>query len=269
MLPLKLPYKYYISSIYFLHKKFVPSEIQTHFYVNTVYFPHLQVWTFWPHEPKNSNFTNSFLKHYPQPKLNQNSPKDPKLILILTMKLLYTYVWKPLPVCDLICWLAFSKSSQIGWPTLNHIKRILWCINTNLQIFSTHQSIKIHFSDYLNHLQRSSCTYGSNHPKTGWNRVRLAGERVQFLALVSIETFPNVAEHFEKIKIKKEKKREKREKRRWKGLFFTFLIFLFPKEHVNKVWMAIYHTTSFKGSDSFPPFGTVTWCDGLLLKFGK
>ncbi len=43
--------------------------------------------------------------HYPQPKMNQKSPKDPESILILTMKLLYTYFWKMLPVGALI-WLT-------------------------------------------------------------------------------------------------------------------------------------------------------------------
>ncbi len=42
---------------------------------------------------------------YPQPKMNQKSPKGPKSILILTMKLLYTYFWKTLPIGALI-WLA-------------------------------------------------------------------------------------------------------------------------------------------------------------------
>ncbi len=37
--------------------------------------------------------------------MNQKSPKDPKSILILTMKLLQTYFWKRLPVGALI-WLA-------------------------------------------------------------------------------------------------------------------------------------------------------------------
>ncbi len=57
------------------------------------------------HMLKNSNLTNSFLEHYPQPKMNQKSPKDPKSILILTMKLLYTYFWKTLPIGALI-WLT-------------------------------------------------------------------------------------------------------------------------------------------------------------------
>ncbi len=62
-----------------------------------------------------------------QTHLNQKSPKDPKLILILTMKqVLYTYFWKTLPVGDLI-WLtpislAFYKSSQIGPSSSNHLK---------------------------------------------------------------------------------------------------------------------------------------------------
>ncbi len=37
--------------------------------------------------------------------MNQKSPEDPKSILILTMKLLYTYFWKRLPIGALI-WLA-------------------------------------------------------------------------------------------------------------------------------------------------------------------
>ncbi len=37
--------------------------------------------------------------------MNQKSPKDPESILILTMKLLYTYFWKMLPAGALI-WLT-------------------------------------------------------------------------------------------------------------------------------------------------------------------
>ncbi len=79
--------------------------MRRHFYIHTLFFLHFQIWPFWPQEPKNSNLTNSFLTHYPQPKMNQKSPKDPKLILILIIKLLYTYFWKMLPVGALI-WLA-------------------------------------------------------------------------------------------------------------------------------------------------------------------
>ncbi len=52
-------------------------------------FLHFQIWPFWPQKHKNSNLTNSFLVHCPQPKMNQKSPKGPKSILILTMKLLF------------------------------------------------------------------------------------------------------------------------------------------------------------------------------------
>ncbi len=66
------------------------------------------------------NFPKSFLIYYPQLKLNQNSPKDPKLILFLTMKLLYTYFWLTLPTGALIwvalIWVAFFKRSQIASP---------------------------------------------------------------------------------------------------------------------------------------------------------
>ncbi len=34
--------------------------------------------------------------------MNQKNPKDPKSILMLTIKLLYTYFWKILPVGALI-----------------------------------------------------------------------------------------------------------------------------------------------------------------------
>ncbi len=57
--------------------------------------------------------------------MNQKSPNDPKSILILTMKLLLTYFWKRLPIDDLILLtpisLAFSKSSQIGPSSSNHL----------------------------------------------------------------------------------------------------------------------------------------------------
>ena len=84
---------YYILSIYFFHQIFVLSEIWTNLSKHVPNFPPLQIWTFWPKESKNSNFTFSSLAHCPQSKLKQQSLKDPKLILILTMKLVYTYFW--------------------------------------------------------------------------------------------------------------------------------------------------------------------------------
>ena len=42
--------------------------------------------------------------------------------------------------------------------TTTTTKRILLCIDTNFALFSSYQSSTIHFSDLLNHLQRSSCT---------------------------------------------------------------------------------------------------------------
>ncbi len=47
--------------------------------------------------PKILTLYFSFLVHNPQPKLNQKSPKDPKLILILTMKQVHTYFSLTLP----------------------------------------------------------------------------------------------------------------------------------------------------------------------------
>ncbi len=71
---------------------------------------------------------DKFLPHpLSQPKMNYKSPKDPQSILILTIKLLYTYFWKTLPIGDLIwlapIWLTFSKSPQVAQPTSNHLKR--------------------------------------------------------------------------------------------------------------------------------------------------
>ncbi len=117
----------YISSIYFFHQIFVQSEIQRHFYIHTPFFLHFQIWPFWPLKPKNLNLTNSFLAHYPQPKMNQKSPKDLKSILVLTMKLLYTYFWKTLPIGALIClariWFIWAHIMQ---PTSNHLKITLF-----------------------------------------------------------------------------------------------------------------------------------------------
>ncbi len=116
---------YYISSIYFFHQTFVPSEIGRHFYIHTPFFLHFQIWPFWPQKPKNSNLTDSFLTHYLKPKMNQKSPKDRKPILILTMKLLYTYWWKRLPIGALIwltlIWLIWA---QIVRPASNHLKSL-------------------------------------------------------------------------------------------------------------------------------------------------
>ncbi len=56
----------------------------------------------------------------------QKSPKDPKSILILTMKLLHTYFWKMLPVGALI-WLAliWLNWAQITQPTSSTQKVIV------------------------------------------------------------------------------------------------------------------------------------------------
>ncbi len=57
--------------------------------------------------------------------MNQKSPKEPKSILMLTMKLLYTYFWKMLPEGALI-WLApiWLIWAQIAQPTSNHVKTL-------------------------------------------------------------------------------------------------------------------------------------------------
>ncbi len=72
---------------------------------------------------KNPKIQNSYLVHYPQPKANHESPIDLKLILILTMKLLYTYFFLTLPA-DALIWLPpiWPVSAQIAQPTSNHPK---------------------------------------------------------------------------------------------------------------------------------------------------
>ncbi len=60
-----------------------------------------------PKEPKNSNFTKSFIENCPQ--FNPKSPKHPNLILILTMKLVYTYFSQTLPVGALISVATFRS----------------------------------------------------------------------------------------------------------------------------------------------------------------
>ncbi len=74
---------------------------------------------FWPKEPKNLNFPKSFVTHYPQPKLNNRSPNDPKLI-ILTMEQVYTYFWQTLPAGALIsvAIILFTFSSALQWCNL-------------------------------------------------------------------------------------------------------------------------------------------------------
>ena len=59
------------------------------------------------------------------PNLNKpKSPKDPKSILILTMKQVYTYFWNTLPTGTLI-WLApiWLDWAHIAQPTSNHLER--------------------------------------------------------------------------------------------------------------------------------------------------
>ncbi len=111
------------------------SEIWRHFYIHNPFFLLFQIWPFWPQKPKNSNLTNSFLKHYAQPKMNQKSPKDPKSMLILTMKLLHTYFWKTLPIGALIwltlIWLIWA---QIAQPTSNHLQIDLNDFTSDLNI---------------------------------------------------------------------------------------------------------------------------------------
>ncbi len=70
---------------------FHPSLTHLKFYniKNTFFFS----WMIWPEEPQILLFLKSFLTHYPQPKFNPKSPKNLQLILIMTVKQVYTYFW--------------------------------------------------------------------------------------------------------------------------------------------------------------------------------
>ena len=63
-LPLKPPYDIQFINVLPLQNICAFRDIDP-FLHPTPCFLNFQIWTFWPHEPKNSNFTNSFLKHYP------------------------------------------------------------------------------------------------------------------------------------------------------------------------------------------------------------
>ncbi len=93
-----------------------------HFYILTTNFQPHQIWLFRPEEPKNLNFSKSFLAHHPQPKLNLKRLKDPKLILILTMKQVYTYVWQTLPLGALILVALISVAFSSALQKCNLIK---------------------------------------------------------------------------------------------------------------------------------------------------
>ena len=126
MLPLKPPY----NILHFINILLSPNicifwDMETFLHFHPI-FLHFQIWPFWPQKHKHSNLTNSFLAYYPQPKKTKRA-KDPKSILILTMKLLYTYFWKWLPLGALIwltpIWLIWAQITQ---PTSNHLKIALW-----------------------------------------------------------------------------------------------------------------------------------------------
>ncbi len=117
----------YISFVYFFHHIFVLSQIQRHFYIHTPFFSDFQIWTFCPQKPKNSNLTNSFLVHYPKPKINQKSPKDPKLdshhdhqtaVHILLED--PAYRWFDLACTDLACF--FQKPPNLATHLKSHKK---------------------------------------------------------------------------------------------------------------------------------------------------
>ena len=86
-LDLLLTYPQYTSLtkyLYFLRYRSICASI-------SYFFWPLPIWNFWPEEPKNSNFTNFFVSIVLDLNSTKKIPKDPNLILILTMKLVDTY----------------------------------------------------------------------------------------------------------------------------------------------------------------------------------
>ncbi len=129
MLPLKPPY----DTLHFIN--ILPSQkictfrnMDPFLHQHPIFsaLPNLNFLTSWTQKFKLHKFLPQATQP-PQPKLNQNSP-----ILILTIKLLYTYFSKTLPTGDLIwltpIWLTFTKSSQIMQPTSNHLKIAPWSL---------------------------------------------------------------------------------------------------------------------------------------------
>ncbi len=123
MLPLKPPY----NILYFINILLSPN-ICTFWNTETFLHPHpifstLPNLNFLTSETQKFKF-DKFLPHALSPTQNEpNEPKRSSSILILTMKLLYTYFWKTLPVGALIwlipIWLIWA---QIVQPTSNHQK---------------------------------------------------------------------------------------------------------------------------------------------------
>ncbi len=123
MLPLKPPY----SILHFINILLSPN-ICTFWDTKTCLHPHLIFstlpnLTFFTSEAQKFKF-EKFLPHALSP--THNEPKEPKSILILTLKLMYTYFWKMLPIGALIwltlIWLIWVQITQ---PTSNHLKRIM------------------------------------------------------------------------------------------------------------------------------------------------
>ncbi len=120
---------YYILSVHFLHKKFISSEIQTHFYIGTpisTLVPQIfHISKFELFDLMNPKIWTSQI-----PSSTQNEPKEPKRFKInphlnhqtaIIPILLEDLAYRWFDLAPLI-WLAFSKSSQIVKPTSNHPK---------------------------------------------------------------------------------------------------------------------------------------------------
>ncbi len=96
-------------------------------YISSILFFHQDLCTVWDTEqPENSNLTNPLLMHYPWPKQIQKDSKDPKLILILTMKQVYRYFWLVLPIGKLFWSPSFGPSKLMTFQQHNLLKSQVW-----------------------------------------------------------------------------------------------------------------------------------------------
>ncbi len=101
---------------------------------------------FCPEEPKNLNFTFPFLVHYPWPKLNVKTLKDPNLIHIFNMKLVCTWFLPLLSAGDTFLSPCFARS-KLRW-----VNMYVECCQVQARTCSTERMRKpaeCHWSTYI------------------------------------------------------------------------------------------------------------------------
>ncbi len=188
MPPLKHPY----NILHFINILLSPNiyafwDMETFLHSHPIFSALLNL-TFLTLETQKCKF-HKFLPHALSPThLNQKSLKDPKSILILTMKLLYTYFWKSLPIGALI-WLApiWLIWAQIAQPTSNHLKT------------ETSRQLSLTFDQSLSELRLRwrklpNCETEKNHTKS-------YGTKKNFSSFLDfcLEAVPVIFSHFSSV----------------------------------------------------------------------